>query len=104
MKTIPPEWRSYRFVDRAARYGLLFGWLPAVLLGLYLKAQIGLAAASIYFSILLVLWVLLWTYFAFTLLRVPCPRCKTPWLGSQSHTFKTTRKCTNCSLGLYEKP
>jgi hypothetical protein len=104
MKKIPIEWRKFHMYDSLSRYLLLLGWVPAVLLSRHLKTVIGISGANLIFNALIAIWLLLWAFIAFKSIRIPCPRCKTPWLIKQTQTFKLNRSCSKCSLGLYEAP
>lgn len=99
---IPTEWTIYRRKSILAFVSLVVGFPSVIAIAIGLKV-LGFTSPLV-LILLSVSWCFCWGYFAFRVVRCPCPRCGKPFLLSQEPQFQIKRSCGNCGLGLYEKP
>jgi ribosomal protein S27AE len=99
----PKQWIEYRRRHLVASIGLVAG-LPTVVAVAVTARSLGVENPTFVFVILAVIWVGLWGWSAFRVIRFPCPRCGLPFLANQEPQYQATRSCSKCGLGLYEQP
>jgi len=65
---------------------------------------LGVARGEESLLFIITVWATVWGWSAFRIVRWPCPRCAQPWLSGQEPQLRSSRRCANCGLGLYEAP
>lgn len=98
---VPPAWREYQRRNSVAILSFVAG-MPAIITVGVLARVLRIPDVLALFPIAMVVWIFFWARAALRLVRWPCPRCKAPWLSSQTVEFSRHRKCGSCGLGLYE--
>ena len=92
MDSYSQQWADYRRRNRIATLLLVPGFIVPLLVALLLRA-FSAGPAIFFLAPPFAVWCAIWGYFAFRVVRFPCPRC-----GTQ---FQSARECGNCGLRLY---
>ena len=100
---IPEAWREFKVRNTIAIYGFVIGLPLITLIAIALKKWDENIAGTV-FVVLMLIWVILWGWSAFRLVRWPCPRCGKAWLANQEPYLLAKRTCSSCGLHIYEQP
>jgi hypothetical protein len=96
------NWAEFHRRDRMAKGWLVVG-LPVMFLVGYATSRLLAIALGTVLVALSLPWSIVFAWFAFRLVRFPCPKCGVPFLAPQEFRFDAHRRCLNCGLGLHEE-